>query len=78
MCSSTLPRLQLHRDDSTSLKGMVATVNPTLTICGIGGTLVLFDLPPTRYDEIADLVLLSSQVLPFNANQFLSPGWRRQ
>lgn len=41
MCSSTHPRLQLHLDGSTSLKEMVATTSPTVTIYGIGGTFIV-------------------------------------
>ena len=77
MCNSTLHRLPLHLDDLTFLKDMGATANPTVNICGIEGTLVMFSQVP-KDDVIADFVLLSLQILHFNATQFLGPGWRRQ
>lgn len=42
MCNSTLHRLQLHLDDLTFLKGMVAVASRMVTICGIEGMLVMF------------------------------------
>lgn len=39
MCNSTLPRLPLHQEDSTSLEVMVATKNRMVTSCAIEGTL---------------------------------------
>lgn len=56
--SSTLPRLQLHLDDSTSLKGMVATANPMVAICAIEGTLVVLHRRILRFHGITDPILL--------------------
>lgn len=77
-CSSTPPRLLLHLDDSTSPKGMVATPDPMVTICATEGTLVVCCLLVCGYDGIADPFPPLFQIFPFNANQFLGPGWRRQ
>lgn len=55
MYSSTLPRLQLHLDDSTFLKETVATANRRVIICGIEGKLVVFDHQIPRYDYNTDL-----------------------
>lgn len=56
MCSSMLPRLQLHLDDSTSHKGMLVTANRMVNTCGIEGMLVVL---------VSKFITMTAMLTPF-------------